>query len=157
MQLSSAWKDQNGSDFLWKDIKGQAFLVAMVYTRCERSCPLIISEVNGIVNGLPKPLQAKVQILLFTFDPQRDTLEKLKSYAIERKLNPNWKLLRGSEDDAQELAAVLGIRYKKLESGEFAHSNTVTVLDQKGQIYHQQAELFRGRNETIEVLKKLLQ
>jgi protein SCO1/2 len=65
-------------------------------------------------------------------------------------------MLHGKEEDVQELAAVLGFRYKKMESGDFAHSNIFTVVDQKGQMKHQQQELFSGRPQTVEVIQSLL-
>jgi protein SCO1/2 len=65
-------------------------------------------------------------------------------------------MLHGKEEDVQELAAVLGFRYRKMESGDFAHSNIFTVLDQKGQMRHQQQELFSGRPQTVDVMRSLL-
>jgi protein SCO1/2 len=155
-ELTSVWKDHKGQTFNWKDAKGKVVLMSMVYTSCQQTCPLIMSEMTALQKALPENLREKVEVMLFTMDPQRDTQERLASYAKERKLHPNWRLLRATEDDVQELAAVLGFRYKKMESGDFAHSNIFTVLDQKGHIRHQQLELFSGRPQTVEVLQTLL-
>lgn len=155
-ELTSVWKDQNGKTFQWKDTQGKVLLVSMVYTSCQQTCPLIMSEMSALQKALPAALQDKVEVLLFSMDPKRDTPERLKAYAQERKLNPNWRLLNGAEDDVQELGAVLGFRYKKMETGDFAHSNIFTVVDQKGQMQHQQLELFKGRTETVAVMQNLL-
>jgi protein SCO1/2 len=155
-ELTSVWKDQNGKTFQWKDVKGKVLLVSMVYTSCQQTCPLIMSEMSALQKALPAELQDKVEVLLFSMDPKRDTPERLKAYAQERKLNPSWRLLNGAEDDVQELGAVLGFRYKKMETGDFAHSNIFTVVDQKGQMQHQQLELFKGRTETVAVMQNLL-
>jgi protein SCO1 len=155
-ELTSVWKDQNGQTFTWKDMQGKVVLLSMVYTSCQQTCPLIISEMKALQKALPESMTGKVEVLLFSMDPKRDTPEHLAAYAKERKLNPKWRLLHGAEGDVQELAAVLGFRYKKLENGDFAHSNIFTVLDQKGQIRHQQLELFNGRPETVGVVQTLL-
>lgn len=155
-ELTSVWKDQNGKTFQWKDAQGRVLLVSMVYTSCQQTCPLIMSEMSALQKSLPAALQDKVDVLLFSMDPKRDTPERLKAYAAERKLNPNWRLLNGSEEDVLELGTVLGFRYKKMETGDFAHSNIFTVVDQKGQMQHQQLELFKGRTETVAVLQNLL-
>jgi protein SCO1/2 len=154
--LTSVWKDQNGKNFEWKDAQGKVLLVSMVYTSCQQTCPLIMSEMSALQKALPPALQDKVEVLLFSMDPKRDTPERLKTYAQERKLNPSWRLLNGSEDDVLELGTVLGFRYKKMEGGDFAHSNIFTVVDQKGQMKHQQLELFKGRTETVAVMQNLL-
>lgn len=155
-ELSSVWKDQNGKTFQWKEAQGRVLLVSMVYTSCQQTCPLIMSEMSALQKALPPTLQDKVDVLLFSIDPKRDTPERLKAYALERKLNPNWRLFNGSDDDVLELATVLGFRYKKMETGDFAHSNIFTVVDQKGQMQHQQLELFNGRTETVSVMQNLL-
>jgi protein SCO1/2 len=155
-ELTSVWKDQNGKTFQWNDAKGKVLLVSMVYTSCQQTCPLIMSEMSALQKALPSALQDKVEVLLFSMDPKRDTPQRLKAYAEERKLNPNWRLLNGSEDDVLELGTVLGFRYKKMETGDFAHSNIFTVVDQKGQMQHQQLELFKGRTETVAAMQNLL-
>lgn len=154
-ELSSSWKDQRGNDFKWSDVKGQVALVSMVYTSCEHTCPMILSELSGLVKGLPESVQKKVQVLVISFDPERDTVERLAKVAVERKLDAQWRLLRGTKDDVDELAAVLNFRFKKLENGDFSHSNTISILDQKGRLIHQQTELFRERQKTLDVLKTL--
>jgi protein SCO1/2 len=155
-ELMSVWKDHKGQNFTWKDLQGKTVLMSMVYTSCQATCPLIISELSALQKALPAEQQDKLVVLLFTFDPKRDTQERISAYAKERKLHHNWRLLRATEDDALELAAVLNFRYKKMESGEFAHSNIFTVLDQKGRIQHQQLELFKGREQTVNALQSLL-
>ncbi len=155
-ELTSVWKDHKGKNFQWKELQGKVVLLSMVYTSCQQTCPLIISELGALQKALPDKNQDQVEVLLFTMDPQRDTPERLAAYAKERKLHPGWRMLHGTESDVQELAAVLAFRYKKMETGDFAHSNIFTVLDQKGQIQHQQLELFKGRTHTVEILQKLL-
>jgi protein SCO1/2 len=155
-ELTSSWTDHKGQKFTWKDLQGKVALVSMVYTSCGQTCPLIISELSALQKALPQNLQKKVEVLIFSFDPARDTQEHLAAYAKERKLNPDWRLLRAPEEDVQELAAVLSVRYKKMESGDYAHSNIFTVVGPKGQIRHQQMELFRGRPETVAALRSLI-
>lgn len=155
-ELTSVWKDQNGKSFQLKEARGRVVLVSMAYTSCQQTCPLIMSEISALQKALPTALQDKVDVLLFSMDPKRDTPERLKAYALERRINPNWRLFNGSEDDVLELATVLGFRYKKMETGDFAHSNIFTVVDQKGQMQHQQLELFKGRTETVAVIQNLL-
>jgi protein SCO1/2 len=104
--------------------RGKPVLVTMFYASCSVACPLIISEVDQVI---------EVQVLLVSFDAERDTPEKLSSLARERKLDDaRWTLATANDADARALAAVLGIKYRKLANGEFAHGSTIVVLDAEG-------------------------
>ena len=45
----------------------------------------------------------------------------------------------GDPDDVLELSALVGVRYKPMdtEGKDIAHSNMITVLDRQGRIYYQ--------------------
>ena len=60
-----------------------------------------------------------------------------------------WTLLRGSPDDTLELAALLGVKFKREAGGQFAHSNLITVLDERGEIIQQVVGLNQDINETV--------
>ena len=49
-----------------------------------------------------------------------------------------------SADDTLEMAALLGVKFKKSADGQFAHSNVITILNPEGEIIHQQIGL--GQN-----------
>ena len=82
--------------------------------------------------GLP-PKRAKD--VAGSFDAERDTPEVLAKLARERKVDLNrWKLARASDDRVRELAAVLGLKYRRLEGGAFNHSSAIALLDSSGRI-----------------------
>ena len=55
-----------------------------------------------------------------------------------------------------ELAALLGVKFKKDARGQFAHSNILTVLDAGGEVAHQQNGLNQSPDETVKKLTQLL-
>ena len=57
--------------------------------------------------------------------------------------------------DVLELAALLGIKYKKEPTGQYAHSNLITLLDKNGEIVHQQPGLNTDPASMIAAVKKL--
>jgi protein SCO1 len=65
-------------------------------------------------------------------------------------------LLHGESDDVLELAALLGVKYKEEATGQFAHSNLITVLNADGEIVHQLVGLGQDINATVRELEKLL-
>ena len=112
--------------------RGRPVLVTMFYASCSIACPLLISEVARVVDELPADVQDDVRVLMISFDPVRDTAAKLATLARERKLDDRWTLAVASAPDARALAAVLGIRYRELANGEFAHGSTIVALDEEG-------------------------
>ena len=55
--------------------------------------------------------------------------------------HPVLALLTGKPDAIREVAAALGVNYKKLDDGEYSHSSLFTLLSPKGEIILQHAGL----------------
>ena len=51
-----------------------------------------------------------------------------------------------------ELATLLGIKYKRDQSGGFIHSNVITVLNKAGEIVHRQEGLQQDMASTLEAI-----
>ena len=70
---------------------------------------------------------------MVTLDPERDTTQALSAlarrYNLDRK---RWKLVRPEPNNVREIAAVLGIKYRRLKSGNINHTAEITLLDENG-------------------------
>jgi protein SCO1 len=138
-------------------LRGRAQLVAMVYTSCTATCPLIVAELQRIEASLDASQRAQLGVVLVSLDPDRDTPGMLQAYAERSGMDTaRWVLLRGSDADVRAMAGVLDERYRRMEGGEIAHTNGITLLDRDGVLRHRQERL--GDNaETSRVLRGLLQ
>jgi protein SCO1/2 len=130
-QLASTWIDQDGKAHALADFRGDVQIAVLMFTSCTYACPRIVADLKAIeqrVQGLPD-----VRFLLFSIDDVRDRPERLATYAREQKLDARrWTLLHGDAGAVRELAAVLGFQYRRVEGGDFEHSNAIFVLDQQG-------------------------
>lgn len=152
--LSSDWQTQEGKTIKLKALQGHPVVIAMAYTSCPSSCPLIVNQMKQLQSKLPQT--TGTVFVLASFDSKRDLPAKLKKYAEQRKLDEqHWFLLHGSRNSVQELAATLGIRYTEDSDGDFDHSNLISVLDSKGVIRFQQAGLNSGVKELQEKISDL--
>lgn len=141
-QLKSRWQNQNGQEVELKSLAGKPAILAMAYTSCQASCPFLVEDMKKIEADLDAKGAGPIQFAFFSFDPKRDTPEKLKSYAKLRHLNTeHWSLFHGGANSVRELAAVLGLRYKQDENGDFDHSNVIFLLDKDGVVRSQQLGL----------------
>jgi protein SCO1/2 len=153
-QLNSSWVEDNGHALKLAALEGHMQLLALIYTTCQGICPVTVKSMQMFSRNLPGDIKGKMRYLLVTVDPDHDTLPVLREYRREMKLDRSWKLLRGSPDHVRELAAVLGFNYEQLESGQFAHTNLVTLLDKRGEIIHQQNDFSNDSAPVLEAIRQ---
>jgi len=155
-QLESVWTSDTGRHMKLGGLRGRPQIVAMFFASCQFTCPITVSDVKRIESTLPENLRTNTGFLLISFDSGRDTPAVLRDYRAKRELSSqNWTLLRGEPEDVRELAALLGVIYKRDANGNFAHSNIITVLDAEGEIVFQQPGLNLPTDEIISKLETL--
>jgi protein SCO1/2 len=134
-ELSASLVDQDGRTVGLDLYRGHPVLISMFYTTCRGACPLLIADLKRIERGLPAPTRADLRVVLISFDPEHDTPEALRALAQAHGLDSSrWRLLRAPDDTVREIAAVLGIRYRRLPDGGFNHSTLITLLAPSGVI-----------------------
>jgi protein SCO1/2 len=156
-QLDVTLQDQQGREHRLDSLQGQPRIVAMFYANCAYVCPLTIDTLRKLDEQLPRAQQARLGLLMVTIDPERDTVEALRATAVERHLDgAQWMLARTDAQGVRKLAAVLGIQYRRLDSGEFNHSTIFTLLDAQGRIRAQTSEIGEVDAEFLAAVKRLL-
>jgi protein SCO1/2 len=154
-QLESKWTSDVGREVRLGILRGRVQVVAMFFTTCESSCPVIVDDMKNLQQALPEKLRDKVDFLLVSFDSERDTPEVLHAYREKMRLpTEHWTLLRGGTDDVRELAALLGVNFQKDARGQFMHSNIITVLNGEGEVVHQQAGIRAEALPTIQAIER---
>jgi protein SCO1/2 len=126
--------DQDGARVGLDVFRGKPVFVGMFFSRCPSACPLLVSTVQRMLAELDPAAAAEARVLLVSFDPEHDTPEVLHAVAAQRGLDARWKLASAPEDQVRDLAAVLGIQYRRLPDGSFSHSTRIVLLDRAGVI-----------------------
>ncbi|MGI9310183.1 MAG: SCO family protein [bacterium] len=156
-QLESIWLDQRGATRALGALGGAPVVAAMIYTSCEFACPLIVRDMLAIYHHLDASERGATRFVLFSFDPRRDTPNAMRRYAADQHLPaPDWTLLAADDDASLELAVALGVRYKPLAGGDFAHSNAVFVLACDGTPMHRQERLGNAPEHAASVVRAAL-
>lgn len=131
--LHSQLLDENGKVLQLESFKGKPVVISMAYTSCAYTCPLILAQMQQLEKALAEKGKKDVRFILVSFDPDKDTPAVLKEYAKKKKLSAQWNLLTSKSDkEPREIASLLGIKYKKVEGGDYDHSFIITVLDAEG-------------------------
>ncbi|KFN45005.1 SCO family protein [Arenimonas oryziterrae] len=134
-QSPGQYTAQNQQAFRLADRRGSAQIVGMFYSACPYMCPLIIDTGLGIDHALTPAERTRLRVLLVSIDPGRDTPAVLSALAKKRRLDTTrWTLARTDEDSVRKLAAVLGVRYRRLASGDYNHTSALILLDAEGRI-----------------------
>lgn len=154
--LDSQWQDHSAKKVQLTHLSGKMSLVAMVYTTCKHTCPMIISKMISIQNKIPVRHRKNINMTLISFDPGRDTPQHLNKYRAKRKLSQEWVLLTGTPNGTRSLAAILGVNYKEEENGDFSHSNIISLVNQDGVVVSQITNLRQSTDEVVsEMLKNI--
>jgi protein SCO1/2 len=151
--MNSKWVNQEDTVVHLNDLVGKPRIVAMVYTKCQSACPLLIQDIKVMMSRIPKALVGKIQVDLFSFDSESENYQSLQNLKAKYKLNENWSAYSGSKGSVAELAAALGIQYKKLPSGEYIHSSVIFFINEKGEIVAKQEGLGRDADEFIKKIE----
>jgi protein SCO1/2 len=155
--LDAAWTDQHGDQRALASLGGRVQVVAMLYTHCGYACPRIRLDMKRIEGELPPALRDRVGFVMVSIDPERDTPEHLRRYAESVRLDPaNWTLLMAPDNTVLELAALLGVKYRRISETDFSHTDVITVLDPQGEIAHRQVGLGGAPGGTLKVIERLL-
>jgi protein SCO1/2 len=154
--MENHWKNQDGKDLQLNDLRGKVVVMAMIFTSCRSSCPKLVADVQSIEHGLDPELLNKTTFVLCSIDPSYDTPERLNAYAKEHHLSTDqWTLLTANDETVRELSALLGVKFKKTAPMEFSHSNIISVLNSKGEIFFQQEGINNDPQPMIEKINQL--
>ncbi len=141
-----------------KIIKDKITLFAMVYTHCPDICPMTTHNMYLIQNNLPDDLKDKVEFVIVSFDPERDTPSVLKKFAEIRDLSfDHWIFLSGDKQNTKEVMLKFDIKAIATDSsydknGELSynmiHTDRISLIDQKGRLRSN----YKGSTANLEMI-----
>lgn len=131
-----ALTDHNGQPRTIKDFAGKVVVLFFGYTQCPDVCPTTLGELAEVKKLLGKD-GARLQGLLVSIDPARDTPEVLKAYM--ENFDASFLALSTTPDKLPELAKEFKVYYRKSEgstptSYSMDHSAGAYVFDTQGKV-----------------------
>lgn len=153
-----ALTDHHGAQRTLADFKGKAVVVFFGFTQCPDVCPTALTDLAE-VKRLLGPQGDKLQGILVSVDPERDTPEVLKAYMAN--FDPGFLALRPTPAQLPQVAKDFKIFYKKVEgqtptSYTMEHSAGSYVFDTQGRVrlYSRQAIGVQGLADDLALLLK---
>lgn len=141
--------DANGQPRSLAEFSGKVVAVFFGYTQCPDACPTTLSLMANIAQQLGEDAK-RLQVILVTVDPDRDTPELLRQYATA--FNPSFIALRGTPEETKAVAKAFNVFYEKrgdIAGGKYTmdHTAGIYLFDPKGR-----TRLFVRYGETPENL-----
>ncbi len=131
-----ALTDIDGKSFTNASLLGHWTVVFAGFTTCPDVCPTTLTLMKSVMADLG-PLASRMQMLLLSIDPERDTPEKLKSYV--HYFDPRFTAATGPDSELDKLARAMSFVYAKIpgatpETYTMDHSAALMLIDPQGRL-----------------------
>jgi protein SCO1/2 len=126
--------DHTGKPRRLEDFRGKAVVLFFGFTQCPDVCPTTLAEVAAALKKLG-PDADRVQVLVVSVDPERDTPELLGKYVTA--FDPRFLGLRGDLAATQKAAKEFKVYFEKRKTGDtysIDHSGQSYVIDPRGRL-----------------------
>jgi protein SCO1/2 len=139
------------------DYRGKPLLVNFIYTSCYHTCPVMTTNLKGIVDIAREALgKDSFSVVTLGFDAAVDTPERLRLFAVQRGVDFNgWDFLSADAETMQGITRDMGFIYVSSPNG-FDHLAQTTILDANGTIYRQVYGASFDTTTLVEPLKELV-
>jgi len=134
----------NGDQVRLDQFQDKIALISWGYTNCPDICPLTLANLKETLDLLGEDSK-NVQVLFITVDPQRDTVERLKSYVPY--FDKRFIGLTGTEEQIAEIAEEYSVtvvkhppvygrgRFDTWDRYLMTHTNTIHLVDTNGRLF----------------------
>ncbi|PYT01430.1 MAG: hypothetical protein DMF63_00850 [Acidobacteria bacterium] len=148
--------NQDGKRISTKDFRGKVLAITFIYAQCPLPdyCIKMSTSFSDAANRImaEPDVKDKFRLLSISFDPERDTPEKLKSYGLGylgKDAKPDfsvWQLAVGSDKEVRAVADFFGLRYEVNENDktQLNHSLRTAVIAPDGKV----TKIFPGNEWT---------
>ena len=116
--------DQDGQPFDTRSLQGRWHILFFGFTACPDICPTTLSDMRRLFGQLPSDTRERLQLVLITADPARDTPQKLKTYLDYYRAG--FSGLTGEMEQLQQLSRALGLPFVPANEtqGDYSVSNS---------------------------------
>lgn len=150
---SFSMENVDGKNVTLEDTNGKVRLFYFFFSNCPDVCPITTFRLSQVQDVLKeKGLFGKdASIISISFDPQRDTREKIKAFGDKFKADySGWYFLRGDEQKTFDLAMnSFKILINKDQDGNFVHMDLIGLVDRDGNL----REIYRPEATPEEIAK----
>ena len=127
--------NQNGKEITEEFYKDKIYVADFFFTTCQDICPIMTKNMYQLQEKLKN--YNDILFLSHTVIPEIDTVQQLKKYAIENKIDESrWNLVTGDKKQIYELARKSYLAVEDTQFGDYdmIHTENFMLIDKKRQI-----------------------
>jgi len=127
--------NQNGKEITEEFYKDKIYVADFFFTTCQDICPIMTKNMYQLQEKLKN--YNDILFLSHTVIPEIDTVQQLKKYAIENKIDESrWNLVTGDKKQIYDLARKSYLAVEDTEFGDYdmIHTENFMLIDKKRQI-----------------------
>jgi protein SCO1/2 len=126
---------QDGAKVALDQFRGKAVAVTFIFASCSVTCPILTAKMASVQNRLGADFGSKIAFLSITVDPEHDTPDVLKRYALTFGADPaGWKFLTGPPATIRDIERRYGVFASQAPGREIEHTNLTSVIDPQGML-----------------------
>ena len=129
--------NQNGQTITEKDYENKVYVADFFFTTCPSICPIMTKNMFSLQEKL-KTKYPEVKLLSYSVTPEIDTIEQLKRYAIENKVDDKiWNLVTGDKKEIYTLARKSYLVVQNDGNGgphDMIHTENFVLIDKENRI-----------------------
>jgi protein SCO1/2 len=149
--------DQDARPFASSSLRGRAVLVDFIFTNCGGPCPIQTGLHAAVQRRLAPELRERVALVSISVDPERDTPERLRAYALARGADlSNWWFLTGPKPAVEAALRGFAIGVDARAGAELLHTTASFVLDPAGRIARRLTGIEHSPEELEAALREVL-
>lgn len=130
--------NQFGENINASQFEDKVCLVDFFFTHCPTICPKLTLKMKEIQKQIKRQCLDNVELLSFTVDPNRDSVNRLLQYSKMYNIdNDNWNLITGKQSSIFQLGIngfLVPNQEDALAPGGFLHSEKMMLIDKLGRI-----------------------
>ncbi len=128
--------NQDGKTITEKDFEGSVYVTDFFFTTCHSICPIMSTQMERVAANFKG--NSEVKFLSHTVDPEIDTVEQLKSYALKHNANvKQWMFVTGEKQSLYEIARTGYLLDASEGNGgpdDFIHTQNFALIDKNKRI-----------------------
>lgn len=129
--------NQNGQTITEKDYENKVYVADFFFTTCPSICPIMTKNMFSLQEKL-KTKYPEVKLLSYSVTPEIDTIEQLKRYAIENKVDDKiWNLVTGDKKEIYTLARKSYLVVQNDGNGgphDMIHTENFVLIDKENRV-----------------------
>ncbi len=128
--------DQDGNTATEKNFENAVYVTDFFFTTCHSICPIMSTQMERVTRKFQG--NSEVKFLSHTVDPEIDTVEQLKRYAIKHNADSKqWMMVTGEKAKLYEIARqgyLLDAQEGNGGPDDFIHTQNFALIDKEKRI-----------------------